>query len=89
MLLRGCPSWMETTPKPTPVDGLGDAGSLAKPPVQSILANGEKPPACALPASSLEDGVHEDRRCGIIHSDRKDPAAVRSCSVSSATIQDG
>lgn len=32
--------------------------------------------------------VHEDRRHGIIHGDRKDGAAVRSCTISSATIQD-
>lgn len=71
------------------MDGLGDAGSLAKPHVQSIPANDVKQPASALPASSLRDSVHADWRCGIIHSDRKDPAAVWSCTVSSFTIQDG
>lgn len=43
----------------------------------------------AVHAVCSSDGVREDRRCGIIHSDKKDLAFVWSCTVSSATIQDG
>lgn len=36
---------------------------------------------------NLTEVVHDDRRCGIIHSDSKEPVTVHYCTVSSATTQ--
>lgn len=36
---------------------------------------------------NFSEVVHDDRRCGIIHSDSKDPVTVQYCIVSSATTQ--
>lgn len=69
--------------------GLGPGaliGRLTQQHVQLMLGNSNKH-ACVHAACSFSEGVREDQRCGIIHSGRKDPAAVRSCTVSSATIQ--